>query len=113
MQALGFIIPGIMSLFGGGKSSQPSPDPTAAMQQQAQADAAKQAAQEAATKAQLIRKSAPDAQTAVGGSLTDAPFAQLTADIAGQPGDIQTALKLLSTQSGGNDTSGLSFSGGA
>jgi len=89
------------------------PDLNAAMQKQASDDAAAQAKQDAATKAQLLRRSAPDAQAATGGSLTEAPFAQLTSDIAGQPGDIQTALKLLGQRGGGGeDTSNLSFSGG-
>ena len=86
------------------------PDLTASMQQQADADAKKQQQQEQLTKAQLLRRSAPDAQAQTGGSLTDMPFAALTSDIAGIPGDIQQAFKLL----GGKDdsTQGLSFSGG-
>jgi hypothetical protein len=80
----------------------------AQMQQQAQADAAKQAQQEQLTKGQLLRKASPDAQAATGGSLTDAPFAQLTSSIAGVPGDINEALKLLNLNQSGSDTTGLS-----
>lgn len=80
-------------------------------QDQATADAAKQAKQEADSKAQMLRASAPNAQAQVGGSLTEAPFASLTSDIAGMPGDIQTALRLLDPNTSG--TQGLAFSGGA
>ena len=78
---------------------------------QAQSDAEKAAKADAASKAQLLRKASPDAQAQVGGSLTEAPFASLTSDIAGLPGDIQTALRLLDPNSSG--TQGLAFSGGA
>lgn len=83
------------------------------MQEQAKTDAEKQAKSEAMIRQQMLRKSAPDAQAAVGGSLTATPFAQLTADIAGEPGSLQDALRMLG-QSGGGDssTTGLAFSGG-
>jgi hypothetical protein len=92
-----------------------APDPNAAnkaAEQQAKDDAAKQQKQEAAMRQQMLSRTMPDTQAAVGGSLTEAPFAQLTADIAGQPGSLQDALKLLG-QRGETDTSGLSFTGGS
>ena len=96
---------GIGATGGGGSSS--STDATAL----AKSDAEKQAQQEALTKANLLRRASPDAQAQVGGSLTEAPFASLTSDIAGLPGDIQTALRLLDPNSSG--TQGLAFAGGA
>lgn len=79
-------------------------------EEQAAADAAKAAKADADSKAQLLRAASPNAQAQVGGSLTEAPFASLTSDIAGTPGDIQTALRLLDPNSSG--TQGLAFSGG-
>jgi len=78
---------------------------------QAEADAKKQAEQEAASHAQMLRRAAPDAQAQTGGSLTEAPFASLTSSIAGLPGSVDEALRLLSGGAS-SGTQGLSFSGG-
>jgi hypothetical protein len=95
---------------GGGGSS----DATAAATSQAEADAKKQAEVEAAQKAQAIRAAAPNAQAQVGGSLTDAPFASLTSNIAGMPSNLQDALKALGMNDpSANSQPGLTFSGGS
>jgi hypothetical protein len=116
MPQLGLLIPLIISgvtagksLFGGHHDD--SKSLADAQKAQAAADAQKQAEQEAATKSQLLRKAAPDAQAQTGGSLTDAPFASLTSSIAGLPGSVEDALRLLGG-GGTSGTQGLSFSGG-
>lgn len=83
------------------------PDP-AALQQQQQQDALKAKQAQDAQKLQMLRKAAPDAQAAAGGSLTDQGFSQLVANIAGLPGDINLAQELLkpgsNTAPGGSGT---------
>src|SRR5215471_15513146 len=64
-------------------------------QQQEQADKAKAAEAERQQKLQLLRRAAPDAQAATGGSLTDSGFASLVANIAGLPSDVNMAEELL------------------
>lgn len=44
---------------------------------------------------QLLRRTAPNAQAQTGGSLTDAGFASLVANLAGLPGDVSLAESLL------------------
>lgn len=95
------------TLFGGGSSS--SSDIQKAQQQQAQQDAAKQAAQDAAQRKQLLSKQVGNAQELTGGSLSDSSFAQEIANLAGLPGNMQDALRLL----GGSSTSSEGSSGGS
>lgn len=113
---MSFIMPaiaGVLSLFsgGGGGGSSSAQDIATQQEQQAKADADKQAKAEAAMRASALRRAAPDVQAATGGSLTDAPFASLTQSIAGEPGNLQEALRAL----GLNDQSqpGLSVAGGS
>jgi len=98
-------------LFGGGSGGGSSTDPNAAAQQQAKADADKQAKLDAATKTAALRRAAPDAQAQTGGSLTDMPFASLTQSIAGEPGNIQEAMRALGF--GDQQQPGLAMSGGS
>lgn len=114
----GLIIPIALALgttaasggFSGG-SSNSSFSATDSAQQQASADAAKQAKADAAVKAAALRRASPDAQAQTGGSLTDAPFASLTQSIAGEPGNIQEALRALGM--GDQQQPGLAMSGGS
>lgn len=112
---MSFVLPaimGVMSLFGGGSgSSSSSTSATDAAQQQAKTDADKQAKADAAMKASALRRASPDAQAQTGGSLTDAPFASLTQSIAGEPGNIQEALRALGM--GDQQQPGLAMSGGS
>ena len=103
------------SSLSGGSGSSSSSSAQAAATQQAQTDADKQAKADAAIKAAALRRSAPDAQAQTGGSLTDAPFASLTQSIAGEPGNIQEALRALGMNQDSTATQqpGLSFSGGS
>ena len=103
---------GVMSLFGHGGSSSSSTSATDAAQQQAKADADKQAKIDAATKTAALRRAAPDAQAQTGGSLTDMPFASLTQSIAGEPGNIQEALRALG-MGGSDQQQGLAVAGGS
>jgi hypothetical protein len=77
-----------------GPSGSGGADPAAA---QAQALKDKQAQQQ--QELQMLRRAAPNAQAATGGSLTDAGFASLVANLAGLPGDVNLAETLLK---GGN-----------
>lgn len=119
MSGIGNMISSLLGLGGGGgpsSSDQASAD--AAAKAQAEKDAIKQSQSEAAARAQSLRRSAPDAQAQVGGSLTDAPFASLTSYISGAPSSLQEALRALGLdkdQSGGGGGGGLglAFTGGS
>jgi hypothetical protein len=51
--------------------------------------------------AQAFKRFAPDVQSATGGALTDRSFAQMVAELAGQPGDIGLAQQtVFGTQTG-------------
>jgi cell pole-organizing protein PopZ len=85
------------------------------MEQQAAADAEKQAKADAAQKAAALKRSAPDAQAQTGGSLTDAPFASLVSSISGVPSNIQEAMRALGLggESSQPQQPELAFSGGS
>lgn len=117
--AIPFIV-AATTLFGTGLSAYEAlsggpkgPDQNALLQQQ-QADEAKAKAAERDQKLQMLRRAAPDAQAQTGGSLTDAGFSQLVANIAGLPGDINLAEQLLKPGSpsapGAPGTSNSAFS---
>lgn len=116
MPAVGALIPLIVGAVSAGTSLfsaiKGSGGPSASdlqkqQEQQAQADATRVAQQEASQRDQLMRRVAPNAQEQTGGSLTDAPLAQLIASLAGQPGNVQDAMKI--TNPGGLSNSNFDF----
>jgi len=102
-------------LFSGGNSGPSLADSQKQMEQQATADAEKQAKSDAAQKAAALKRSAPDAQAQTGGSLTDAPFASLVSSISGVPSNIQEAMRALGLSGEGSQPQQpeLAFSGGS
>lgn len=102
----------------GGSSGPSAQQLSEQQQQQAQADAQKAAQAQQLQKDQLLRRAAPDAQAQTGGSLTDAPLAQLIASISGQPGDVNSAMKFANGSNGSTapfslDSFANSLSGGS
>lgn len=89
---------------GGGSAP---PDNSAALAAQNAESERKAQAQLEQQKSMMLRRAAPDAQAATGGSLAPDSFANLTAILAGIPGDVQLAQRLL----GGNTDIG-GFGGG-
>jgi hypothetical protein len=77
-------------------SANSNADDAIAEQRRMAADAEKKNAEELRrAKDQMLRRAMPDAQSQTGGALTDSSFAAMVAELAGLPGDIGMAQKLL------------------